>query len=90
MFPDFRKDFSEPLRERHAAFGNADEDDFGGIYIALGDLVRDARERAANRVRVEDDVDSGIKKSRTTPPGGADSRYAFGVHIFLRHLAGRR
>jgi hypothetical protein len=31
------------------------------------------------------------KKNREpTPPGGADSRYAFGVHIFLRHLAGRR
>jgi hypothetical protein len=30
------------------------------------------------------------EKSRITPPGGADSRYASGVHIFLRHLAGRR
>jgi hypothetical protein len=30
------------------------------------------------------------EKSRTTPPGGADSRYAFGIHIFLRHLAGLR
>jgi len=29
------------------------------------------------------------EKRETSPPGGADSRYALGIHNFLRHLAGR-
>src|SRR5271170_529687 len=65
LFPDFRKNFSEPLCERHAAGGNPDEHDFGAVLVALGDFMRDARERALNRVGVEDDVRFRHKKART-------------------------
>jgi len=43
------------LRERHPAFGNADQHDVRADFIALGDFVRDAGERALDRNGIEDD-----------------------------------
>jgi hypothetical protein len=48
------------------------------------------RKNQTNRGRAGEQGRGRLKKNKRkpTPPGGADSRYAFGVHIFLRHLAG--
>ncbi len=46
----------EPLRERHTARVDTDERDPVQIGVPLDDLVRDPRQRARERVRVEDDA----------------------------------
>jgi hypothetical protein len=55
LFPDFGQNVPQPPRERHTARGNADEDDVRADFVALGNFVSDARERALNRDGVEDD-----------------------------------
>ena len=55
LFPDFRQNVAQPTRERHPARGNADEHDLRADFVALGDFVRDARERALDRDGIEDD-----------------------------------
>ena len=46
---------AEPLGERHAARVDADERDGVEVVVALDDLVRDPRERALDRLAVEQD-----------------------------------
>ena len=47
---------AKPLGERDAARVNADERDPGQVWIALDDLVGDARQRALDRVGVEENL----------------------------------
>jgi hypothetical protein len=47
---------AEPLRERDAARVDADEGDPVELRIALDDLVRDPRQRALDRLGVEDSL----------------------------------
>jgi hypothetical protein len=56
VVPDAGKDLAEQLRERHAAALDADEHDFAAGFIALGDFVRDAGERALDCLGIQDDV----------------------------------
>jgi hypothetical protein len=44
----------QPLRDRHAAAADADEDKIGGTTIALHDLVRDAGQGPAQLIGAED------------------------------------
>jgi hypothetical protein len=45
---------AQALRQRDAARVDTDEGDLGEIGIALGDLVRDARDRLRDRLGIED------------------------------------
>ena len=45
---------SQTVRERHAAGLDADERDAGEIGICLDDLVRDPRQRPAERISIEE------------------------------------
>ena len=47
---------AEALRDRHAARVDADERDRVEVLVALDDLVRDARERPADGLVVEQDL----------------------------------
>src|SRR5919109_1271344 len=59
----------EALRERNAARLDADEGDTGEVGIPLDDLVRDARERAAERFRVHQDrVRGGRRRQLHSTP----------------------
>jgi hypothetical protein len=46
VVPDAGKNFRKPRRQMIAADRNADQRDLGAVFVALGNLVRDARERA--------------------------------------------
>src|SRR6478736_5364374 len=46
---------SQTVRERHTARLDADERDPGEIRICLDDLVRDPRQRPAERISIEKD-----------------------------------
>ena len=77
-----------------AADRNADQRDLRAVLVALGNLVRDARERALDGGGVKDDGGVRHKKSRTPfRRAGAGIRDVpvLGRFIyFLRHLAGWR
>ncbi len=51
---DVLDDLREAPRQRHAARADADERELVEAAVALEDFVRDARERAAHPVRIED------------------------------------
>jgi hypothetical protein len=65
MFPDFGEERAEALREMDAAALDADEDDFGTVVIAFGDLVGDAGEGALQCGSVEDE--GGIRHKKSDP-----------------------
>ena len=69
VVPDAGKNFREPRRQMIAADRNADEHDLGTVLVALGDLMRDARERALDGGGVEDDGGFRHKKSRIRSAG---------------------
>src|SRR5262249_29375219 len=62
---------AQALRERDAARLDADERDAAEIRGALDDLVRDARERPAERLVVEDDRSRRLSHSTQRARGSA-------------------
>src|SRR5664280_864864 len=77
QFPDFRQNFSKPECELVAHERNTHQHDLRADFVALGDLVRDARERALDGGGVKDDGGFRHKKSRTRSAGR--SRFAWCV-----------
>ena len=55
QLPDLRENFSEPERQLVAHKWNARQNNLRAGLVVLGDLVRDARERALDGGGVEDD-----------------------------------
>jgi len=52
MLPDLREQAGQFFRERHSAALYADQRHFRARFVALGDFVRDARERALDGLGV--------------------------------------
>jgi hypothetical protein len=59
------------VRDRHAARVDADERDAVELGVALDDLVRDPRQRAVDRVGVEEDPLLGGHRGAQGARGGS-------------------